>query len=405
MTKKVFEGLKVLDFTSSGAGPMVLQYLARFGATVIHVETSHRLDTTRTNRPYKDDLSHPDYSAWIELYNAGKLAITLNLKKPKAMEIAWKLVNWCDVMGESFTPGVMAKWGLDYESVRKVKQDIVYLSINAQGQQGPHADWRGWGTIISGLTGHYHLTGWPDREPAGIWGAYNDFIAPRFGALALMGALVHKRKTGKGQYIDASQFEAGAMFLSPPIMDYCANGRVQMRNGNRDPRAAPHGVYRCEGSERWIAIAVAGDEKWESFKSVLNEPEWSTDIKFSTLEARKENEDELDRLINEWTADKVAEDVMEKMQQAGIPAGVVWTPMDLLSEPQLKHRGHYVKVEGHPTVGPLTHDAPQIHLSKTPPEIGRFYGPLGHDNEYVYKEVLGLSLEEISDLMAEGVLE
>jgi benzylsuccinate CoA-transferase BbsF subunit len=369
------------------------------------VETSHRLDTTRTNRPYKDNISHPDYSAWIELYNAGKLAITLNLQKPKAMEIAWKLVNWCDVMGESFTPGVMAKWGLDYESVRKVNQEIIYLSINAQGQQGPHADWRGWGTIISGLTGHYHLTGWPDREPAGIWGAYNDFIAPRFGALALMGALFYKRKTGKGQYIDASQFEAGAMFLSPPIMDYCVNGRVQMRNGNRDPRAAPHGVYRCEGSERWIAIAVAGDEKWEAFISVLNEPEWSTDTKFSTLEARKENEDELDRLIGEWTADKVAEDVMEKMQRAGIPAGVVWTPVDLLSEPQLKHRGHYVVVDGHPTVGPLTHDAPQIHLSKTPPEVGRFYGPLGHDNEYVYQEILGLSLDEISDLMAEGVLE
>jgi crotonobetainyl-CoA:carnitine CoA-transferase CaiB-like acyl-CoA transferase len=405
MAKKVFEGLKVLDFTTSGTGPMSLQYLSRFGATAIRVETSHRLDTTRTNRPFKDNFSHPDYAPWPELYNAGKLAITLNLKKPKWLEIAWKLVDWCDVMGESFTPGVMAKWGLDYEGVRKVKPDIIYLSLNAQGQKGPHADWRGWGTIISGLTGHYHFTGWPDREPSGIWGAYNDFIAPRFGGLALMAALSYKKRTGKGQYIDASQFEAGALFLSPPIMDYCVNRRIQTRNGNRVPYAAPHGAYRCKGSERWIVIAVTNDERWEAFKGVLGEPEWSKDPKFSTLITRKENEDELDKLIGEWMEDKVAEDVMESMQQAGIPAGVVWNPVDLLSDPQLKHRGHYVVVEGHPIIGPLTHDASQIHLSKTPPEVGRFYGPMGHDNEYVYSEVLGMSADEISDCMSEGVFE
>jgi benzylsuccinate CoA-transferase BbsF subunit len=188
-------------------------------------------------------------------------------------------------------------------------------------------------------------------------------------------------------------------------MDYCVNRRIQTRNGNRVPYAAPHGAYRCKGSERWIVIAVTNDERWEAFKGVLGEPEWSKDPKFSTLITRKENEDELDKLIGEWMEDKVAEDVMESMQQAGIPAGVVWNPVDLLSDPQLKHRGHYVVVEGHPIIGPLTHDASQIHLSKTPPEVGRFYGPMGHDNEYVYSEVLGMSADEISDCMSEGVFE
>ena len=404
MAKQVFEGLKVFDMTTSGVGPISMEHLAAYGATVIRVETSIVPCTTRGLAPFKDGCRHPDWSAVPLLFNKNKYAISLNLTSPKGLEIAWRFVKWCDVMGECFSSGVVAKLGLDYDSVIKVRPDIIYWSYNAQGQKGPHANWRGYGAQMSAVAGHYHFTGWPDRVVSSIYGAYNDFVAPRFGGVALIAALIHKKRTGEGQYIDGSQIEAGAMFMAPMVMDYLVNGRIQARQGNRVPNAAPHSAYRCQGLERWVAIAVTSDEQWEAFKKVIGEPEWAKDPKFNTLMGRKQNEDELDELVAKWACDQVAEEVMERMQQAGVPTGIVSNAEDLLEDPQLKHRGYYVELEGHPNIETsFHHDGRQESLSKTPARLYRAYGTVGRDNEYVYKQILGMSDEDISDCMAEGV--
>jgi benzylsuccinate CoA-transferase BbsF subunit len=404
MAKKALEGVKILDFGTSAVGPESAAKLTWFGATTVRVETSTRLDTARLGGPYRSDFHHPDYTAWGETQNAGKYAITLNLSKPKGREIAWKLVQWADIFNESFTPGAMAKWGLDYESVRKVKPDIIYLSNNSEGQRGPYANWRGWGTSITGIGGIYHFVGWPDRGPSSIYLAYSDFVAPRFGALALAAALAYKHKTGKGQYIDMSQVECCVMYLMPMVMDYFVNGRIQTRSGNRVYNAAPHGCYACQGQERWITIAVTNDDEWRAFREVVGET-WAKDPKFVTLLGRKANEDELDRRIGEWTANYVAESLMERLQQAGVPSGVVWNPEDQVKDPQLQHRKHYALLEGHPNIGPFIIDGPQLHLSKTPMEVHKAYGVLGAANEYVYKDILGMSDDEFADCLATGVFD
>lgn len=402
--KWIFEGVKVLDFTSGAVGPLTVKYLADHGATVVHVESRLRPDVCRTAGPFKDAKPDLDGSAWHPNYNASKYGLTLNMDFPKSKEIAWKLIEWCDILAEGFTPGVMKRWGMDYESVCKVKPDIIYFSTCQQGQYGPHADFRGYGVHAAAVSGMCHMMGWPDREPVQIYGAYTDFIAPRFAGAVVIAALAYRRRTGKGQYIDLSQFEIGVTFLAPVIMDYFVNGRVQARNGNRVPNAAPHGAYACEGTERWVAIAVTNDEEWQAFCRVIGEPDWTKDPKFQTLTARKENEDKLNGLVEEWTSTHAAEEVMKLMQEAGVPAGVVENEQDLWEDPQMKHRQHY-KVLNHAVIGPHRYDGVPFKLSKSP-QGPRWAGPvLGQHIEKVCSEFAGMSKEEIADCMAEGVFE
>jgi len=368
------------------------------------VESRLRPDVTRTAGPFKGGTPELDHSAWQPNYQTSKYGLTLNMSLPKAKEVAWKLIEWCDILAEGFTPDVMPKWGMDYESVRKVNPGIIYFSTCQQGQYGPHAGFRGYGTHAAALSGMCHMMGWPDREPAYIWGAYTDFIAPRFGGAAVMAALDYKRRTGKGQHIDLSQFESGVTFLAPVIMDYFVNGRVQIRDGNRAPDAAPHGAYQCQGTDRWVAIAVTNDAEWQAFCRVIGEPAWTGDSRFQTLLGRKQNEEELNRLVDEWTGNHTAEDVMKLMQKEGVPAGVVENMEDLWNDPQMKHREHF-KVLNHETIGPHTYDGVLFKLSKSP-QGPRWAGPiLGQHIEKVCTDILGMSPDDISDLMAKGVFE
>ena len=405
MEKKwIFKGIKVLDFTSGAVGPLTVKYLADHGADVVHVESRSRPDVTRTAGPFKDGLTDLDHSAWQPNYHTSKYGITLNMDLARTKEIAWKLIDWCDVLAEGFTPGVMKKWGMDYESVRKGKPDIIYFSTCQQGQAGPHAGFRGYGNHAVAVAGMCHMMGWPDREPSYIWGAYTDYISPRFGVTTLIAALDYRRRTGKGQYIDLSQFEAGITFLAPVVMDYFVNGRVQTRNGNRAPNAAPHGAYSCEGNDRWIAVAVTGDEEWKAFCRVIGEPDWTKDPKFQTLTGRKKNEDALDEHVEEWTRSRSADEVMKMMQDEGVPAAVVQNAEDLAKDPQMKHREHF-KVLKHEVIGPHRYDNVPFKLSKSP-QGPRWAGPIfGQHIEKVCTEFLGMSLDEISDCMAEGVFE
>jgi len=287
--------------------------------------------------------------------------------------------------------------------LKKVKPDIIMLSSCMQGQTGPHATHPGFGPHLTALTGLVHIAGWPDRKPAEL-GVYTDLIAPYFNALAILAALDYRRRTGKGQYFDASQYENVIHFMAPLILDYTVNRRVANRTGNQSPYAAPHGAYRCRGQDRWCTIAVFTDEEWQSFGKIIGNPAWVNSPEFATLQARKENEDELDGLVEDWTVNHSAQEVMTMMQAGGVAAGVVETGEDQLEhDAQLKHRHSFWEVE-HPEVGKYHVPTPSFVLSKSLYELCR--APLvGEHNEYVLKEILGMSDEELAELVIEGVVE
>ena len=278
------------------------------------------------------------------------------------------------------------------------------VSASMVGQDGPRAQHRGGGMMLQGLTGFTHLIGWPDRAPSGTISAYTDFIAPWYIVIAVLAALSHRKKTGKGTHIDLSQYEAGLSFLPTVLLDYYCNKRIQGAKGNRSCYAAPNGIYRCQGNDRWCAITVSSSQDWKHFCQVIGNPEWTRDPKFGTLIKRKENEDELDRLVEQWTINHRAEEIMEKLQAVDIAAGIVATGEDLHNDPQLAHRGHFQFIK-HPEMGSTSYDAPSFKLSKTPAEL-RLPAPcLGQHTEYVCREILGMSDEEFLSLLELGVFE
>lgn len=402
--RRALEGIKIADFTWYVAGPLCTRYLADHGAQVVKVETSKYVDGIRSLPPYKDNVPGLNRSGYFHNYNSDKLGITLNIQQPKGQEIARRLIKWADIVAESFSPGVMSRMGLGYEEIRKVKPDIIMISLSSKGQTGPESLLPAVGLHLSAYSGFMSITGWPDRDPALLYGAYTDSIAGRFGAASIIAALMHKQKTGKGQYIDLAQSEAGIQFLIPPLLDYSANKRILNRNGNRDPAAAPHGAYRCKGKDRWCAIAVFAEEEWLALCRVMGCPAWATHPQFATLAGRKENEAELDSLLEQWTQERVAEEVMRQLQEAGVSAGILETAEDLHRDQQLQARHHFWTLR-HEEIGESTYDAMGSILSETPAELNRAAPILGQDNYRVCTEILGLSDDEFADLVATGVLE
>jgi len=403
MAKQALEGVKVVEFTWVIVGPAIGRELASHGATVVRVECHRRPDMLRTAMPFKDGITDINHGAFGMFYHTNKKSISLDLNMPKGQEVARRLVAWADVVIESMTPGSMAALGLDYKGCKKIKPDIIYCSTTQMGQTGPLARFGGFGAAGAAYAGFSHLTGWPDRDPLPLLNNQPDHIAPYLTAGTIIGALLYRRKTGKGMYLDNSQLESAVGFLAPVILDYMVNGHIACRKGNRDPYMAPHGVYPCRGADRWVAIAISNEEEWEGLCCVMGNPEWTREPKFSTVLGRKENEEELDRLIGDWTKDYTAEQIMAMTQDAGVPCGVVQNAEDLFSDPQLKHRQHLRFLE-QKVIGRMAFEAPAYHLSKTPNHIWKAAPCLGEDNEYVYKEILGYSEDEIADLLAEGVI-
>ena len=396
--------VKVLDLTWVMAGPTATRLMADYGATVLRVESSRRIDTGRTLPPFHSGQPGPENSARFQNLNAGKLGITLDLTKEAGRAVVLDLVRWADVVAESFSPKAMRAWGLDYESLRQVKPEIVMLSTCLMGQTGPLSMFAGFGSLATAISGFYDLTGWPDRPPAGPFGAYTDTVAPRFMVAAILAALDHRRRTGQGQHIDQSQAESALHFLGPALLDYTVNDRVQGRTGNRDAHLAPHGVYPAAGDDRWVAIAAGADEQWQALCEVMERPELLRDERFATAAARLAHQDELDAILAEWTKGREAEEAEATLQARAVPASVVQNSGEMYADPQLAHRGHFVEVE-HPTHGTITVEGSHFRLSRTPARFARAAPTLGQDNQYVLETLLGYSTERIGELVAEGVLE
>jgi len=399
---KALEGIKVADFSWGVAGPLTTKYLADYGATVVKVESSHYPDFLRASGPFKDGVAGADRAGYFAFFNPNKYSMSLRLDMPKGVEIARKLINWADVMVESFAPGTMARRGLGYEDVKKVKPEIIMLSSSGQGQTGPSAGTPIAGNWLVALSGFTWFSGWPDRGPVQPFGAYNDFIAPRFGVVAILAALRYKRRTGRGQYIDLSQLETGIQFLMPSILDYTVNGRVGERIGNASPCAAPHGVYPCLG-DRWCAIAVYSEEEWQAFCDVIGNPPWSKEPKFDTLRNRKQNEDELNKFVSNWTIKFTPEEVMKSLQEAGVSAGVVASSKDVFEDPQLRHRNHFWTLK-HGGIGEYDHLGQAAIVSRTPAQPRMPAPCLGEHTEYVCRQLLNMSDEEFIGLLSDGVL-
>ena len=257
-----FEGIKVADFSWVGVGPITMRYLADYGATVVRIESIQRPDFLRLGAPFRDREPGINRSGFFANYNGGKLGASLDLKHPKALDVAKRFIAWADVVAESFTAGTIERLGLGYEAAREVNPGVIYFSSTNQGQTGTYRMQPGFGTQLVSLAGFTQIIGWPDGEPCGTYGAYTDFISPRYGAALLAAALDRRRKTGEGMRIDLSQLETGLQFLAPLLLDYTANGRVAGRVGNRSPCAAPHNAYPCAGDDRWCVITVLDDAQW-----------------------------------------------------------------------------------------------------------------------------------------------
>ncbi|MFC1990312.1 CaiB/BaiF CoA transferase family protein [Chloroflexota bacterium] len=395
--------VRIIDFGIGGIDPLTTGYLADFGAEVIKVESYTGMDFIRRSDHFVGDAPDPDSNVTFARYNQNKLSVLLNLKHPKGVELAKKLVGIADVVMENFTAGTLSRLGLGYEELIKVKPDIIMVSASLGGQTGPYRDFRGTGSVIQAMQGLNELTGWPDRWPDHPGGAFGDHYLPWMWATVILVALDYHRQTGKGQFIDASSFQGCLDTLDTTIADFSANGRVLKRRGNYHVAAAPHGVYRCKGDDRWCAIAVFTDEEWQGFCRVLGYPAWISEEKFSTLLGRLRNVCELEQLVQEWTTGQQAEDVALKLQEAGVAAEVVKNIEDLHKDPQLAHREHYWE-SPEPGMESFTFEAPSARLSETPARFQRRYPFMGEHSYSVLCELLGLDANEYNRLVEEKVI-
>ncbi len=401
---QALEGVRVVDFTWFISGPLTAKFLGDCGAEVIHVESGTSPDNMRGTTPMRDNVPGVNRSAAFARYNSSKYGLSLNLKKPEGLSLAKRIVAWADIVVENFSSGTMERLGLGYHDLRQVRPDLIMVSLPMFGHTGPWSDQPGLGSQLSDLIGFGNLTGWPDREPSSPPGAYTDFVTPYYAVCAIMAALDFRRRTGRGQFIEIAQYEAGIHFLAPLMMDWFVHGREPNRAGNRCADVAPHGVYKCLGHERWCAIAVSSEEEWRRLCLAMEQPDLAEDPRFATMLARVENSEQLDLLVEEWTGARSAEEVMGQLQQAGVAAGAVLNGRDLVENDHLNARGFYKELV-HPEIGRHRYLSPPFRLSRTPGEP-RLPAPcLGEHNEYVCKHILGMSDEEFVGLLNRSVLD
>jgi benzylsuccinate CoA-transferase BbsF subunit len=396
--------VKILDLMWAIAGPASTRMLADYGATVVRVESSRRFDATRTVGPFHNGQPGAENSGLFFNMNAGKLMLTLDLAQEAGRTVLLDLVRWADVVAEAFSPKAMRAWGLDYEALRTVKPDLIMLSTCLMGQTGPLAQFAGFGNLAAAIAGFTNLAGWPDRSPAGPFGAYTDYIAPWFNASAILAAVEYRRRTGQGQHIDLSQAEAALQFLSPALLDYTVNGHVYERDGNYDRNYAPHGVYPAAGEDRWIAITVTNEEQWRALCAVMERSDLLDDSRFASMADRLAHQAALDPPIASWTKERDLFTLEAHLQAHGVPANAVRSLHELAADPQLLHRGHFAQLT-HPKYGTTTVEGSRFCLSRTPAQVTGAAPTIGRDNQYILETILGYSEERITELAAAGVLE
>ncbi|MBT2522607.1 CaiB/BaiF CoA-transferase family protein [Arthrobacter sp. ISL-28] len=398
------EGIRVADFTWVGAGPFLTKPLADHGADVIKIESKTRTDPIRSMAPFRDGQSGINRSGYFANRNSSKRSICLDLKHPDGKRLALELIAKSDVVANNYTPGTMERLGLGYEAVRRLRPDIIYLDMPMQGNSGPHCDYRGYGLTIAAASGLFGLSGYPDRLPVGTGTNYPDHVPnPLHGAIAVLAALRNRRRTGQGEHIELAQLESTVNTIGPALLAASA-GQQTERAANDDPVAAPHGVYRCAGEDKWCAIAVFTDAQWDALTLALGAPAWASRPDLASPEGRRNARRELDVLMNSatqtWDADRLA----ATLTTEGVPASAVLDADALLNhDPQLRDRNHWIRLD-HPVMGPSIYDGIPYQLSRTP---GRLRGPaplLGADTREVCQDLLGMDPETFDSLNQQGVV-
>ncbi len=413
--KRPLEGVRVIDLTKIVAGPNATRMLATMGAEVIRVEwhDQRALDLLRTIRP-RVPGGEPDSvnrSGLFNNLNAGKYGITLNLSVPQGRDLFKRLIAKASVLCENYSPAQMESWGLGYDVLREINPGLIYLQITGMGKSGTYPNYLSVGPTAQALSGLTHMSGLPEPRPPAGWGySYLDHSTGYYGAILVLAALVRRRRTRRGCYIDLSQTETGIMLSGTATLEAQVTGKPTARYGNRMPGAdwAPHGAYPCRGTDEWLTIVVQNDEQWQALAVEIGSPEWATDPRFKTAAGRKAHEDDLDRLMAEFTRNEERYDLMNRLQKRGVPAGVVQNAADRCErDPHLKQRGYFVPLP-QSEIGTWPIEGFPAKFLKMPVESGGLTGraaPLmGEDNEYVYHQVLGLTPEEIATLKEDWII-
>ena len=397
-------GVRVLDFGWVYAMPHCTQWLAAMGAEVLRVESNGRLEWCRTmgNRG-ADGIEGVNRAYSFNALNDSKLGITLNLREERARELIREIVSISDVVSENFTVGVLERMGLDYDSLRKIRPDLVMLSATTLGATGPERYSTGWGPNIQSYSGMAAVTGYEGGLPVSVGANWPDFVTGTVMAFSVLAALYHRRRTGRGQHIDLSMAEVVTTMLPEPVLEYSVGGREPYRMGNRDPHHAPHNVYACDGHDQWVAVAVTRDEEWLALCDAVGRPGWASDPRFRTAPDRKANEDALDDLIAGWTHNLEPWEATRILQSAGVPAGPVLNVFDMFVDPHLAARRLLVEME-HPEVGPRTVASLPVRFGAVP-EVPHRHAPLlGEHNGLVFEEMLGVGRETFERLVADRVI-
>ena len=402
-TKTALGHLRICDFTGQLAGAGATRWLAAFGAQVIRIEdptNDGKWDILRGSEPYVDERRGIDFGGGFQNHNVEKLGIKLNLRTERGKQLLRELVRMSDVVTENYAAGVLDRWGFGYDQLKALREDIIYVSNCGFGHVGPYASFRTWGPIVQACCGLTFSSGLPDMESAG-WGfSFMDHHGGNFMAVAILAALVHRQRTGEGQWVDMSCTEAGASMLGPAVLDYTVNGRPLRRpgmpNSNRSqfPRMAPHGIYPCAGEDNWVAIAVRNDDDWVALRTVMA---------FDDRD-RFADQDALDAEIAAWTHTRDKFAVSDELQSFAVPAAPVQKPPERIDHdantaawglwPSVRHRA----------MGEVRVDGVPAHLSETDWHIEHGAPCLGQHNDDVYGGLLGLSATEIDALRADGVI-
>lgn len=402
-------GIRIIEMGQLIAIPFSMKMLADMGAQVIRLESTGRLESYRSDSVYKNDISGEFWNKGANFYeqNRNKLGVTLDLSKPEGLAILRELVSVADIFSENFTPRVIKNFGLEYEDLKKIKPDIIMVSSTGYGFYGPWANYGATGPATEGAAGLAYQTGYVGSDsPMMSEIPYTDYTSGEHTVFAVMAALMHRLRTGEGQFVDISQTQATSATIPEILMDYSANKRTGPRLGNQDTIMSPHGCYQTQGDDRWITIAVATDEEWQSLCRVLKQDDWASDSRFADSLSRWQNRDALDSLIGPVTSSWLSHDLMHALQKEGVAAGVVMDSKDLLFDPHLVERHFYEVVSHHESTGipPLPYAGRPWKLSKTPAVDGMAAPLMGEHNSLILEDLLGKTAEEMAALEESGII-
>ncbi len=406
MPGKALSGLRIIELGPYVALPLTGRILASLGAEVIKVETNKVLDEMAFIPAWSRGAGQPDFQRM-------KKRVTIDVRTPGGLEVFRELVKISDVFMTNFRRNILDRWGIDFPQLRQLRPDIILMWQTGLGGIGPYYTYKSYGILVQHMGGVSLMTGDEGEPPSAINTSYSDYHTGVFQPTAIIGALMRRQRTGLPTTMESSIFKSGAVTAGPPILDYQVNRRLPRRIANRDAEAAPHGVYPCRGQDRWCAIAVATPEQWDGFRRAIGSPQWCDAPEYATLQSRQARQEQLDALIAQWTAQLSPDEVMQRMQREGVPAALVSQGDDLYHSPHLAARDfyrptpYYVAQRGAPAWEWEKRDSlawtTPVKLSDTPMEFGH-YSNVGDDNDYVFREILGMSASEIESLTENGAL-